>query len=130
MPTAKSSFDIDSWDQDEIDRDGTFGLGKALVKKTFRGDVEGTSVTNILLGGVDGGGMAYCGFERFEVRVAGRAGSFVLLHYATAVGADQSATWTILAGSGTGELGGISGNAEIIRHDDGTHDFVLDYALP
>jgi hypothetical protein len=130
MPTVKSSFDIDSWDQDEIDRAGPYGLGKALVKKTFRGEIEGTSVTNILLGGVEGGGMAYCGFERFDVTVGGRRGSFVLLHNATASADGGTTSWTILPGSGTGELEGIVGTGEIVRHDDGSHDFSLDYTLP
>jgi len=130
MPTAKSSFDIDSWDQDEIDRDGAYGLGKALVKKTFRGDIEGTSVTNILLGGVEGGGMAYSGFERFDVTIGGSRGGFVLLHNASASAEGQTTSWTILVGSGTGGLEGIAGTAQIINLPDGGHDFTLDYTLP
>src|SRR3954447_13863650 len=98
MPTAKSSFDITSWDQEEIDRDGSFGLGKALVKKTFRGDIEGTSVAHLLLGGVEGGAMAYSGFERFEANVSGKKGTFVLLHYATMAPSGGSTSWTILDG--------------------------------
>ncbi len=130
MAKADSSFDITAWDQDEIDRDGAFGLGKAVVKKTFSGDIEGTTVAHLLLGGVEGGGMAYSGFERFDVSVSGRKGSFVLLHHATMSASGGEASWTILDGSGTGELDGISGTGEIVRHDDGSHDFTLDYELP
>jgi len=125
MPTAKSSFNIDSWAQDEVDA----GVAKARVAKTFSGDIVGTSVTNILLGGVAGGGQAYMGFERFDVSVDGKQGSFVLLHFATMSASGQSTTWTILDGSGTGDLEGISGAGEIVRHDDGSHDFTLDYLL-
>jgi hypothetical protein len=130
MATAKSSFDITAWDQDEIDREGAFGLGKAVVKKTFSGEIVGTSVAHLLLGGIDRGGMAYGGFERFDVSVAGKKGGFVLLHYATMAPSGGSTAWTILDGSGTGELEGISGTAEIVRHDDGSHDFTLDFELP
>ena len=130
MPTAKSSFEITSWEQNEIDREGAFGLGHAVVKKTFSGEIEGTTVAQLLLGGVEGGGMAYSGFERFDVSVSGRRGGFVLLHYATMSAGDGSTSWEILPGSGTGELEGISGSGEIVRHDDGSHDFTLTYDLP
>jgi hypothetical protein len=52
----------------------------------------------------------------------GGLGSFLLLHQAMQPG---PATWTIAAGSGTGELAGISGNAEILPG----HQFTLDYEL-
>jgi len=125
MPVAKSSFTIDSWDQDEVDP----GVAKARVRKTYSGGIEGTSVTNILLGGAEGGEMAYSGFERFDARIDGRRGGFVLLHFATMNGPEPTATWRIVAGSGSGELEGIAGTGEIVRHEDGSHDFSLDYAL-
>lgn len=38
-------------------------------------------------------------------------------------------TWTIVAGSGTGDLAGIRGSAELVIDDDGVHHFALDYEL-
>jgi hypothetical protein len=35
----------------------------------------------------------------------------------------------VLSGSGTGEMAGLSGTAEITRHDDGSHTFTLEYTL-
>jgi hypothetical protein len=130
MPTAKGSFTIDAWDQGDSTSSGVTKIAPARVRKTFSGDIEGTSETDILTAVAEAGAMAYAGFERLDVTIAGRHGGFVLHHNATAHGPEQHTSWTILAGSGTGELEGIAGTAEIINLPDGGHDFVLDYTLP
>ena len=72
---------------------------------------------------------AYVGVERVTARVNGRSGSFVYLHTATMVGGAPSASWTVMEGSGTGELAGISGQVRIDSLPDGGHVFTLDYEL-
>jgi hypothetical protein len=68
---------------------------------------------------------AYVAFERLAVAVQGRKGTFVLHHTASEAGMSLR----VLPGSGTGELTGISGTAEIIQDEAGTHTFKLDYDL-
>jgi hypothetical protein len=72
---------------------------------------------------------AYVGVERVTGRVNGRQGSFVYLHTATASGGSQSASWTVMSGSGSGELAGISGQIRIDNLPDGGHVLTLDYEL-
>ena len=67
--------------------------------------------------------------ERVSGRVNGRQGSFVYLHTATATGGSRSASWEVVAGSGTGELAGISGRIGIDILPDGGHVVTLDYEL-
>jgi hypothetical protein len=129
------SFTLDSWDQhDEPPADG-LRRSRALVSKTFGGDLVGTSRTELLLAIVEGGPSSYCGFEQFTGTVAGRSGSFVLRHAAEAAavarpGADGSwLTWQVLAGSGRGELAGVQGEGQITRHNDGSHTYWLDLSL-
>ena len=51
------------------------------------------------------------------------------LHTATAVGEARSASWPLVAGSGTGELAGISGRISIDNLPEGGHVLTLDYEL-
>ena len=126
---ATSAFTITGWEPETIDdRDGV-SLTRTKVTKTFTGDLEGTSVAELLMAGAPNDSAAYVGFERIEGKLNGRAGSFILHHNATSAHGEQSATWTIMANSGTGELQGISGAAQIVIDADGGHTLVLDYDL-
>ena len=126
---ATSAFTITGWEPTTIDdRDGV-SLTRTKVTKTFTGDLEGTSMAELLMAGAPSDSAAYIGFERIECRLNGRAGSFVLHHNATSVRGEQSASWTIVVNSGTGDLQGISGAAQIVIDVDGGHTLVLDYDL-
>jgi len=126
---ATSAFTITGWEPTTIDdRDGV-SLTRTKVVKTFTGDLEGTSVAELLMAGAPNDSAAYVGFERIEGKLNGRSGSFILRHHAVSARGEQSATWMILADSGTGELQGISGPAQIVIGADGGHTLVLDYDL-
>jgi hypothetical protein len=121
------TFTLDSWDQhDEEPVDG-LTRSRAVLTKTFGGDLTGTSRTEILMVSLGGTPSSYCGFEQYTGAVAGRSGSFVLRH---AAGNDPVTgpwmTWQVVDGSGTGELTGIRGEGQITRRDDGTHTYWLD----
>jgi hypothetical protein len=126
---ATSAFTITGWEPETIDdRDGV-SLTRTKVTKTFTGDLEGTSVAELLMAGAPNDSAAYVGFERIEGKLNGRAGSFILHHNATIARGEQSATWIIMANSGAGDLQGISGAAQIVIDADGGHTLVLDYDL-
>ena len=124
---AIAAFTLDSWDQETWDEAEGATLARARVTKTFSGDVEGTSVAELLLATAGEGSAAYVGLERVVGSVHGRAGTFVLHHTATETGGRQSGSWTVVADSGTGELSGLRGDAEISIDADGGHVFILDY---
>ena len=127
---AAGTFEIDSWDEEAYDeREGT-KLARVRVAKTFSGEVEGTSTTDLLLAyGAEEGSAAYVGFERVVGSVHGRSGSFVLHHTATSSRDGRSATWSVVPDTGTGGLLGLRGEAEISLGPDGEHSFTLDYDL-
>ena len=80
------------------------------MKKTFAGDLEGTSVVELLMSGSGKDETAgYVGLERITGRLDGKRGSFDLQHSAQLGGPDPRSTWLVVPGSGTGELAGISG---------------------
>jgi hypothetical protein len=119
---ATSSFTVDKKDFTPAEWTGG-GLVRARYEKTFTGELAGSGVVEAVMLRTEGDALAvYVAIERIECTLHGRTGSFVLLHQAMQPG---PATWTIAAGSGTGELAGISGNAEILPG----HQFTLDYEL-
>lgn len=120
--TATASFTVDNWEPQSSDEaDGT-QFSRVAIGKTFTGGVEGTSVVEMLTAITDTS-RAYVGFERLSVSVDGHKGSFVLHHSA----GEQGMSLSILPGSGTGELSGISGGAEITQDAEGNHTFTLTY---
>ena len=126
---ATGTFTIDTWDATPYDEAGGVTLSRTRVTKTFSGEVEGTSTAELLMAQATEGSAAYVGMERIEGRIHGRSGSFVLHHSATADRGTQSASWTVVPDSGTGELRGLRGQARIDNTPDGGHTFTLDYDL-
>jgi hypothetical protein len=131
MTTASGSFEINNWDQDVYDEQPGAQLAKVRAGKTFHGDIEGSSTGDLLFVGVpdDAGeyqGKAYVGVERISGTVHGRKGDFVVIHTA-----DMSVgmTVSIVGGSGSDELRGITGQLAITRAEDGTHTYTLEYDL-
>jgi hypothetical protein len=126
---ATASFDITTWDEQPYHEEDGIRLSRTRVVKIFRGEIEGESTAELLMAVAGEDSAAYVGVERVSGRVNGRQGSFVYLHTATATGGTQSASWPVVAGSGTGELAGISGQARIDNLPEGGHVFTLDYQL-
>ncbi len=127
---SESTFDITSWVDQPYDEQDGVKLSRTTVKKTFRGGIDGQSTAELLMTFAQGGSAAYVGFERISGRLDGRAGTFVLHHNATASAGAQSAQWTVVPGSGTGDLFGLRGEARIGGGSEETHTFTLEYELP
>jgi hypothetical protein len=131
------AFEITKWDQSAYDESGDLTLGRAEVGKTFTGSalegadladgqgLEGTSTAELLMVGTPAGPAAYTAVERFTGTLAGREGSFVMVHGASA---DQtSSPGKIVAADGG--LTGLSGTV-VYEHDDKGPRITLDYELP
>jgi hypothetical protein len=121
--TAIAAFNLDKWEPQATDRTAGVEFARVAIAKSFTGEVEGTSTVEMLTASNETS-RAYVAFERLDVALHGRKGTFVLHHTASDAGLDLR----ILTGSGSGELKGISGVAEIVN-DDGGHTFTLTYDL-
>lgn len=124
---AVGNFEITSWDQVPYD-EGAEGpkLGRATVRKTFRGEFAGESSAELLLCGDEVGGIAYTALERVVGNIGERSGTFLLLHGAMRGVDTTESTGRIVPDSGTGELRGLHGTVTI-RHDEQGAVFTLDY---
>ncbi|GAB2672589.1 DUF3224 domain-containing protein [Kribbella swartbergensis] len=120
------AFEITQWDQAQYDESGKIQLGRATVGKTFTGgDLEGTSSAELLMVGTSDGPAAYTAVERFTGTLAGRDGSFVMVHGATAD--HTSSPGKIVAADG--DLAGLTGTV-VYEHDETGPRITVDYALP
>ena len=127
MTTATASFEITSWEPARTDeRPVGPAIGKVTVRKTFTGDLEGSSVAELLTVQKGDEGLAYTAVERVEGTLHQCAGTFVLVHGA----ADPTppARGSIVPGSGTGELQGLHGEVRV-EHDEQGARFTFDYEL-
>lgn len=127
---ATATFVIEDWKNEPIDDGDGTPRARAHVTKTFRGGLDGHSTAELLFAGTPvEGSRAYVGFERITGRLGGRAGTFLLQHCARGRRDVQEAEWTIVADSGTAELTGLSGTAEITATADGGHTVTFAYEL-
>lgn len=105
-------------------------LGRMAIDKQFHGDLQGTSVGQMLAGMTAvTGSAAYVALEQVTGVLEGRSGSFMLQHTGVMNRGAQSLTITVVPDSGTGELEGLSGTMMIVITD-GKHSYEFDYDLP
>lgn len=127
MPeTHTSPFDIVTWDQSLVDEaDAGPAVGRAEVRKAYRGDLTGTAVAHLVLCGE----VSYSGIERVTGTLGGRSGTFVLAHGATrGLSPEGFAPGVVVPGSGTGELAGLAGTVEF-RHDETGPSITMHYDI-
>jgi hypothetical protein len=124
---AKGSFDVKITPQPSPGEDP--GLGKLVVEKTFRGDLEGSGRGDMLTAGTAVKTSAgYVVIERVTGTLAGKSGSFILQHSGIMNRGAPQLSITIVPDSGTGELAGIAGSLAI-EIVDGEHLYDLEYTL-
>jgi hypothetical protein len=110
MATATGTFEISSMGEDAYHEvEGEPKLARANGAQRFTGDLEGEGSVEWLVCYLPDGGARFTGFQRIEGSIGGRAGSFVAEATADHDGTQSKGTWTIIAGSGAGELSAIAG---------------------
>ncbi|GFZ92314.1 DUF3224 domain-containing protein [Dyella caseinilytica] len=105
-------------------------LGRHTIDKRFSGDLEATSLGEMLsAGGNVQGSAGYVAIERVTGTLHDKRGSFVLQHTGTMNRGVPSLSISVVPDSGTEELAGISGSMQI-QIEQGKHSYVFDYSLP
>ena len=110
---------------------GTEGsaLARMAIDKQFHGDLEATSQGQMLSAGTAVQGSAgYVALERVRGALAGRNGTFVLLHRGVMDRGAPHLTITVVPDSGTDGLTGIAGTMGI-EIADGKHSYDFEYQL-
>lgn len=126
---ATGTFEGKTWDEAPYSEvDGGAKLARASVTNVFSGGVEGEGTLEYLLVyGPDGSG-GFVGFEQVVGSIGGRSGSFALRHEGTFEGSTVKATWSVVPGSGAGELAGLRGEGGFVsEHGTPQTPFTLDH---
>jgi hypothetical protein len=111
---ATGAYSFTSWDEEPYaEMEGTPRLTHARVVNVYRGDLEADGTIEILMFYPTPSSATYFGFERVSGRLGGRSGSFVLQGTGTWEDGVARTTWTIVPGSGTGELEGLRGEGAV-----------------
>lgn len=129
--TANARFVIKTWDEKPCGETADLPkLTRASVGKTYSGDITGEGRVEYLMMYRSDGSAAFVGLERVVGRLAGRNGSFVLQRNGVFEGGLAKETYTVLAGSATGELQGLRGEGSSAVGHGMEHPFTLAYELP
>src|SRR5215212_7621074 len=108
--TANARFAIKSWDEKPYSEEqGQPKLTRASVAKTYTGDIEGNAQVEYLMMYRSDGTATFVGLERFVGRIGDKTGSFVLQRTGAFEGGQAKESYSVIGGSGTGELKDISG---------------------
>ncbi len=84
-------------------------LNEVHLVETFRGALDGEGTARVLQAQWPDGSLRYWAIERITGALAGRRGTFVLQVEGTVHGGRNNGVWSVLAGSGTGDLRGLRG---------------------
>ena len=128
MPThAKGSFDVTITPQESAP-DAT--VARMLLYKEFHGDLEAISHGEMMAASepLTGAGV-YVALDRVTGTLHGRSGSFLMAHRGIRNADGQELSIVIVAGSGTGQLTGLTGtlDIEIVGKE---HFYRVEYELP
>jgi hypothetical protein len=126
--TANARFAIVKWDEKAY-HEGPPRLTRATVSKTFTGDIEGESQVEYLMMYRGDGSATFVGLERITGRIGNKSGAFVFQRQGVFEGGQAKETYSVVAGSGTGELTSLRGEGTSSVGHGGEHPFTLTYDL-
>jgi hypothetical protein len=136
--TGHAKFAVKSWDEKPyLELDNKAKMTKATVMYTYTGDIQGESHLEYLMVYTEGGEIgSSVGMERIVGSIGGKSGSFTIQHVGEFDKLAVRETWTVVPGSGTGDLKGLrgTGTLNLSGHMDGyptdfTYEFV-DESVP
>jgi len=127
---ANSRFTIKSWDEKPYSEgQGLPKLTRAVVAKSFTGDIAGEGRVEYLMMYRSDRSASFVGLERVVGHVAGKAGSFVLQRTGVFENGVATESYSVIPGSGTGELRGLRGDGTSALGHGTEHPLVLNYEL-
>jgi hypothetical protein len=131
MQRATGSFQILSGNEDGYEqRDGGGRLAHAWGDQAFSGDIAGDGNVHWLISYAADKTARLIGLQRISGSVGGRSGSFVIETRADHTGKSSQGSWSIIEGSGTGDLAGITGRGSFDAPGGPSATYQLEYELP
>jgi len=127
---ANARFTIKSWDEKPYSEGPDMPkLTRASVTKTYTGDIEGEGQVEYLMMYRSDGSASFVGLERVVGRFAGKTGAFVLQRTGVFESGQSKESYSVIAGSTTGELRGLKGDGVSALGHGNEYPFALHYDL-
>ena len=127
MANFEGEFEIASWDEEIYQKlEGERKLTRATVTQKFTGDLAGSGAVEWLMVYADDGKARFVGFQRIESTAPGRSGSVVIESNGKFDGKKAAGTWSVIPGSGDGELKGMTGKGRFEAPMGGKPSYSLD----
>ena len=130
MQQIKGPFDVKRTAMDSVDAGGEAAFGRIRFEKRFHGELDATSVVEMLSAGDPASGSAgYVAVEHVDGVLLGRKGRFMLQHNGVMDRGETELALTVVPGTASGELAGLRGRMRIGIAADGAHSYVFDFTL-
>lgn len=128
--SANARFAIKNWDEKSYSEGQDLPrLTRATVTKTFTGDIQGEGEVEYLMMYRSDGSATFVGLERVTGRLRGKTGTFVLQRVGVFESGQAKESYSVIPGSGTGELSGLRGDGSSAVGHGTEHLFTLEYDL-
>lgn len=124
---AKGTRNLTKWEEKTYsETEGGPKLTTSAVVNTIHGDLEGEATLEYIMVYLPDGSATCLGLEQVTGRLGDRSGTFVLRHEGKFESMTAKGSFTVVPGSGTGELKGLRGEGyfETQGH---TAPFTFDY---
>jgi len=129
--TANARFAIKSWDEKPYSEGQDLPkLTRASVSKTYSGDITGEGQVEYTMMYRNDGSATFVGLERVTGQIGGKSGSFVLQRTGVFEGGQAKESYSVIPGSGSGELRNLAGEGRSSVGHGMEHPFTLSYELP
>ncbi|GAA2480097.1 DUF3224 domain-containing protein [Streptomyces thermolineatus] len=126
------SFSFADWKEENVvAADDGAGIARASVVNVYSGTIEARGACEYTIvyhreGGTDG---VFAGYERLSGSIAGRSGSVVLEHRGAFEGDTVHCTVTVVPGTGSGELAGVTGTGGFTaRHGEESIPYAFEHS--
>lgn len=125
---VKGPFDVKRTAMETLDAGGDAVFARIRFEKRFHGDLDATSVVEMLSAGNPASGSAgYVAIEHLVGTLQGRKGRFMMQHNGVMDRGQASLTLTVVPDTGTDELSGLRGSMQIDIAEGGAHSYTFDY---
>jgi hypothetical protein len=124
---AKAKITVQNSEAKLYDQTASPALVEVRLTETFTGDLEGESPVRALQVLHADKSASLVSMQRFNGKLGGRKGSFVLQGSETVADGKIKASWSVIPGSGTGDLAGLRGEGgfegDFGKGSEGTLDY-------
>lgn len=127
---ANARFAIKTWDERPYSEgQDQPKLTRASVAKAYTGDLEAEGQVEYLMMYRSDGSATFVGLERIIGRIGDKTGTFVLQRTGVFEGGQAKESYSVIPGSGTGDLRGLLGDGSSAVGHGMEHPFALRYEL-